>query len=434
MSLSILEVVIGLSFVYVLISLLVSQINVAVGNMLNIRAETIRTRISLLVEDRKLQKALLSHPLVSVVDPQGTTSKLVEKVSSGAFTKAIVNTISDPFDEIYTQLANMNPKTQEQIRLALSQLKANLADPQRASAVLHKLDQVIDALPDAKEKQALERTLRQAQSTLQNLSIMMQANPNADFDVNLALLKDGISRVEDVRLRRALESVTNTVNRFEEAETALGVWYDQKMEQTRELYARKMQYLTLVVGFILVFVLNIDTIQIASTLSSNQAVRETVVAAAQNLDAIEQQIQIQTEELTVPPANENGDTSSSEDGSADFTAQSAVASSAAVDDAIAQFADSVTNITETIQTLTSLRLPIGWTFTPLNGSASDSSSFWRLLPAPNNPEWFVNLVLKLSGLLISTLAVWQGAPFWFDVVRMLTGKTSPTRTEGTQRA
>ena len=47
-------------------------------------------------------------------------------------------------------------------------------------------------------------------------------------------------------------------------------------------------------------------------------------------------------------------------------------------------------------------------------------NLWEYSPV-NNPDGFFGLlILKLVGLLITTIALTQGAPFWFDLLRRLT--------------
>ena len=51
----------------------------------------------------------------------------------------------------------------------------------------------------------------------------------------------------------------------------------------------------------------------------------------------------------------------------------------------------------------------------------DTRNLWNVLPG-GNPGWFGLLVEKLVGLLLTTIAVMQGAPFWFDLLRRATGR------------
>ena len=51
----------------------------------------------------------------------------------------------------------------------------------------------------------------------------------------------------------------------------------------------------------------------------------------------------------------------------------------------------------------------------------DTRNVWNLVPG-NNPAWLTLLFSKIVGLIVTTIAVMQGAPFWFDLLRRATGK------------
>src|SRR5262249_6489158 len=98
---------------------------------------------------------------------------------------------------------------------------------------------------------------------------------------------------------------------------------------------------------------------------------------------------------------------------------------------------SAQQVSDTVKKLIDLQLPIGWEFTPLTPELVATSQLaglpdprhnlrnvWNLGPA-NNPEWFTNLVRKLVGFAATMVAVAQGAPFWFDLLRRLSGGNQP---------
>jgi hypothetical protein len=60
-------------------------------------------------------------------------------------------------------------------------------------------------------------------------------------------------------------------------------WYDESMDRVTGWYKRHSQVIALVVAFLVAFALNADTFQIATTLYSDQTVRAAVVNSAQDL-------------------------------------------------------------------------------------------------------------------------------------------------------
>src|SRR5262245_31768216 len=65
---SIVQVAIGMAFVFSLLSILVTQINTLILNVLNLRAKQLKEGLLKLVQDKELQAKLLGHPLIRMVD------------------------------------------------------------------------------------------------------------------------------------------------------------------------------------------------------------------------------------------------------------------------------------------------------------------------------------------------------------------------------
>src|SRR5262249_50777442 len=98
---------------------------------------------------------------------------------------------------------------------------------------------------------------------------------------------------------------------------------------------------------------------------------------------------------------------------------------------------SAQQVSDTVQKLIDLQLPIGWEYTPITEELVATSQLaglpdprnnlrnvWNLAPG-NNPSWFSNLLRKLVGFAATMIAVAQGAPFWFDLLRRLSGGNTP---------
>lgn len=152
---------------------------------------------------------------------------------------------------------------------------------------------------------------------------------------------------------------------IDKARTNVENWFDAVMGRVSETYKRQMWLLALVIGIVTSVVLNVDTISIASRLWRDSTVRATTADAARQ-----------------------------------YAAQP-VQSSTATDD------------------LNKLNLPIGWDirFMPdLNFFPRD----WL-----SGPEDFSSpraVLLKVLGWLITGFAGAQGAPFWFDLLKKVTGR------------
>ncbi len=182
-------------------------------------------------------------------------------------------------------------------------------------------------------------------------------------------------------------------------------WFDDAMTRLSGSYKRKAQMVAFVIGLLTAILLNIDSINLATMLWREPTLRQAIVAEAQ----------------TYVAQNPQGPSASSSDGTATNPAET--------------FANVQKQIKE-------LSIPIGWTTTPVlyNETASctlstttdyttEKPSIMGLhikemcYPIVNAlPFTWSNLVgwlTKLLGLLITGAAAAQGAPFWFDILKKL---------------
>jgi len=138
----------------------------------------------------------------------------------------------------------------------------------------------------------------------------------------------------------------------------------------------------LVIGVILSVAINADSITIGNVLWHNGPLRDSVVAAAE---------EIAKENVLAPPVSSTGVVTPTPvfSGSLGLTG--------------------LPLIQQVITETKNLQLPLGWNQNPLDG-ASDPTI------VPNNfPDW----LLKILGLLATTIAISLGAPFWFDLLNKI---------------
>ncbi len=426
---AVIDVIIGLVFVYILLSLLVAQVNQIVANLLNLRAQQLRVRVEGIIYDADLQERVLSHPVVGITRPPTTVKETTQRarrttpvttLSSTNFAKAMINILSDPFLDVYAALTLVEDEAERQrLRDIVDQLKVNLNSPERANAVLNQFHSRITALEPANrpDRRALLRTLSPLQTSIREFQ-----------SGNSALLQiyNSVSQVENRAFQQAMETVLSGVQTVNEAEAAIEEWFDNKMAQTKDLYARTMQYLSLVVGLVIALVLNIDSLYLAETLWNDSALRDRLTVAATSAAFGNDSFVIQEQ---VP---------------AEGTEQTP-------EQAVDAVVDSFQLAEATFQELLELRLPIGWTFRPpgtniasnvvgaesvnIYDPLTDKRNLYNLIPFVTG-NWFLNLLIKIVGLLVTSFAVAQGAPFWFDVLRRISGNkntsSTPSGGSGTQ--
>jgi hypothetical protein len=195
------------------------------------------------------------------------------------------------------------------------------------------------------------------------LDIIEPANP--DKERNIDDIRAAIKALPgDSDFRRTLLIL------LDEAKSDLGKlqkgieeWFNNAMDRVSGWYKRRTQVIVFVIAVMVTSVANADTIQIAKTLANDAALREAMVAQAQEFAK------------NPPPASQGSGAQP----------QTNTSAGAAI-------------IRDNAATLQNLGLKLGW----------QDESRARI-------DW----VNKIFGLLLTALAVSMGAPFWFDMLNKI---------------
>jgi hypothetical protein len=164
-------------------------------------------------------------------------------------------------------------------------------------------------------------------------------------------------------------------------------WFDDSMDRVSGVFKRYSQNMALVIGFLIALLLNVDSIDLTLFLLREPTVRQVLAENAASFQLPEEQMEANPEE------------------------------------ALRQFREQFTGIS----------LPVGWGITRAQGAAFLDDNC-RLFPGREQtfgvpvigtPFCFVppqatsqnNLAVKLAGIFITALAARQGAPFWFDILK-----------------
>ncbi len=193
--------------------------------------------------------------------------------------------------------------------------------------------------------------------------------------VTLETLRSGIELIASPRVRRALLiALDDAKGDLEVAKSNIEGWFDASMQRVSGWYKRRTHYWLLLIGVLSSLALNVNTITIAQHLARSKAARELVVGSAGAVIA-------------------------------DNATVAAVRGTASAPASVGEARD---NLHLRLQALQSLDLPLGWDRVPAPGDAPVS--------------WFLQQVV---GLLLTTLAISLGAPFWFDALnKVMTVKTT----------
>jgi hypothetical protein len=415
---AILEVIIGIAFVFALLSILVSQINNMIVALLNLRTRHLRGGLAGLVSDEELLAKIMTHPLVRMVEhrlilpdqrlsDEQTAAILAGKLSrvpwieTATFVNVLLNVLSVESDrELFGTLLNVvdgMPSGQDRrtLRVLINRVI-------RTGEGLQELRAAIAAMESRVYREALQESLDQIDDLVGQIGLDTE---------NIVSILAGVRRVKDPYFRAALNTILATARTLKEAETQLSSWFNEGMGRATAAFTRHMGWFSLGIGLLLAVLINADALHMAETLWNDPVIRTTAVVAAteavQNPNA-----------GVVTPVQPNADLS--------------------VEDGLDAVEEAYLGATATVNDILSLRLPLGWYFTNVDMRTDltpaqvafwkgDSRNLWNYLPGAGNPDWAMMMFTKLLGLAMTAIAVAQGAPFWFNLIRRITtGGTAAT--------
>lgn len=180
-----------------------------------------------------------------------------------------------------------------------------------------------------------------------------------DVRAGMRKLGDSIQAIPSKPVQQALGALlTNAQGDAVLFRHSVEQWYDDQMERVSGWYRRRIQKVLWILAFVLALVLNADTLQIAKRFWVDPSQRAAIVAQAQNAST----------KTTGPGSPSNA--------------------------------------------LGSLSIPLGW---HLASARDDPQGF----PFYEKPSMAWSLLAKVIGLLLTTVAISFGAPFWFDTLSKL---------------
>lgn len=269
---------------------------------------------------------------------------------------------------------------------------------------------------------------------------------------NLPLLRDTIQKLPTSVLPRDLKQsllihIDEAGEDFDKARANVEKWYDDAMDRVSGSFRRRAQYILLGLGFTLALAMNVDSFNIFRALWSNEDLRKTVVAAADKYanQPLATPTPAPTAAATTPTAPTtppvNGVAGAATPSPLPHPSPSPSPSPSPTPTADQQFDEARTRIKKIKGEINELGLPIGWdcAFPRLDavtganantnaniGTKADADAGagggWVKCEtlSPSNPRGApatgLGWLFKLAGLFLTALAVSQGAPFWFDLL------------------
>lgn len=395
-----LDVAIGLTFMFFLLSIIASGLGEWISRMLTLRAKTLRDGIRHLIvegDDKELTK-LFNHSSIKSLSKQqspankfsnlwlGKTRHWIAKnglrrepgpsaIAARRFVACVgdVALSDDPkivatqlFDEsVQTLMAKLDDAAKDGLKILSDSVRQELISvvesvADKTNELDSHINQIRDRLPE-ESRQPFTDLVDQLKTVIEERQLSGLITTKETFDTYTKKLYGGVAP----SLKEPVNSIAATVrrevgeeaDRYVEFRDRFEKWYDEKMDRVGGWYKRKMQIVLVIIGVILAFGLNINTFTVANELWTNDADRDSIVLQASGVNQ-------------------------------------------EVDDKKAQ------------ELIDSLPLPIGW----IDDEADPRYVNWSDW---NGEESGKILWYHVFGWLATAAALAFGAPFWFDLMNRL---------------
>ncbi|MEH2198721.1 hypothetical protein [Nostoc sp.] len=361
------DITLGLVFIYLILSLLASEIQELIATLLQWRAKHLKLSIELLLSggsesDKsdiinaiKLVQRLYNDPLINTLNQQtkvkiekhfrkltrNPDEQVLEKQSgpsylpSETFSITLLDTLKIP--QLINYVKHPSEETRTNLHMILAsykELKKGINDPTSASYT--KIQEVYGDI-DQKFVDFINNELPDEvpDSLIKSLAVIAQ------------------------RSRIKVGDLTEEINQFKnEVET----WFDRSMDRASGVYKRNAKGVAILIGISIAFLTNTDTFHLIKRLSEDSVIRSTIAqSASQRIDYIND-----------PAARRDIE-----------------------------------------KLLGNASIPIGW---------QNINQQFELLDTTKSNQVYIRIsqVIKLiCGWIVSGLAIAMGAPFWFDILNKI---------------
>ncbi|HLO33957.1 MAG TPA: hypothetical protein VK249_32720 [Anaerolineales bacterium] len=405
---SILEVAIGVAFIYLLLSLICTAINEFISALVNKRGENLFDGIKNLLNDPKftgLAQQLYNHGLVDGIsqtsnDPN-KPGRHPSYMPSKTFALALLDILSsDRVGDSWRSLAIQRQADLDAAQANLTSNKRNAdlkkiySDAQIALTRTQEILGKVEAFEKARDEWNLASKKITGPRDLSNLRIAKEKLGTAlslgrvlavEFPDPLSNIQGAVANLPDGHTKQSLlvlidktkrdtalvaGEVISAEQQLQKLQENIEQWFNDSMDRVGGWYKRWTQWILVGIAFFLVVPANVDTIMLIQRFQRDNALRASIISAADNA--------IQTS---------GGDPVKDDAARANLLTEAS-----------------------------KLSLPFGWI------PSSNEPEEYRAQQVPTcNPSngWLSCLgawTIKLVGLIISIIAIQLGAPFWFDTL------------------
>ncbi|HAC63088.1 MAG TPA: hypothetical protein DCF68_05995 [Cyanothece sp. UBA12306] len=378
---NILNVAINLFFIYFAVSLLLSALQEQIISLLALRAKNLKSSIITMLGDgdkdtKLLTDNLYQHPLIKSLNQQGN--------------KWLKRTRNILFIPINLLLNYFNKKSNKKNSITWNSIGPSYLNSEIFSDTLLDLLRKDYGLYFNTYSDGINNIINQLEKELarrDNSQNIQESRSGENPNNNTSKL----SKLPDELLKNLYALALQTKNKAAEGNATItefnnniANWFDESMERATGVYKRNAFGLSLLLGFMIAIIGNIDTIHMINQLYNDPALNETLSGfAKQQIETIESQCKNELPEVT--------------------------------NDCIKSKFNNLN--------LNDIRsFPIGWEVQEIETTKNNSSQANKTI----NFNFFgYNIQAKrqqnsalftIFGWIITAFALAQGAPFWFDLL------------------
>ena len=388
----VLDTVIGVVFVFLLVSLLVTTCNELIAAMLRSRAKWLEYGIGRLIGSAWARQ-LYAHPLIESSTMAWKPAPAGKRPWFGSGPSYIP---SRTFANILIELLHGADNALRQTEAALQKtLALASAGAESVADIKHAVDSMAASLPTLLPAILPVRIAAAIQTDLAQLSALLgrsdagrladysAADAAADVQRFIRAIPSGyvrylIEELEDQKMRKALLTLFDDAgNDIEKFKQHIEVWFNHAMDRVGGWYKRRSQWVTGAISLIVVVVMNVDAMLVVRYLDAHAGVRDGLVAQAKAYADARPLNLANLANLPIQPS----------------------------------YPEQLTRVQQQLMDLT---LPIGWTRNPPQAD----KHMYLGVPETGKDVW-KTLSYHLLGWLITAVAATLGAPFWFDMLNRI---------------
>lgn len=449
---AIVEVAIGIIFVWIVLSLAIIQIQEWITSKLDKRAKDLEASIHEMLANPNLRSQFYDHPVIrgltakkrrlpSVVPPRFYNNPLIrgftqEKrklpsyipsqqfalslfdiaMTAGTEASLIQQGIFKIRDDLERGRKVASPKDgkpmasdQEVIDALniLADLARSAAATEAGTAITNiglnmlkkKADEFSKQYPEYQP--IIERALAEAKLIKSEIEqVTRKQKASGETDSVMDQLQRGIAALSVIspELNQSLSTLLFNIDQFvKPGETNLArarqnveKWFDDSMDRASGVFKRYSQAMALWIGIIIAFALNVDSINLTLYLWREPSVRQVLAANAENFQLPQQHLAADPEQAMQAFRNQ-------------FVGLNLpigwVVRGGETPEFKAQYSSNCQLMPNETQTF---GIPVFW-------------SAYCIAPSQSNNQ--TNILLKIFGILLTAFMARQGAPFWFDILK-----------------